>query len=330
MPDPLFVVVSLDVEEEGLFGGRYACRRPSVRNTAFLRRLLPLMERGVRPTLFCAHSVLADDASREHLAAMQAAGAEIGAHLHHWNTPPLPPDTPDSLPAVPAAALSSSLLADKLHTLLTAARSLSSAPVTSFRMGRWDAHSRLWPLLTRAGIRLDASVRPLHGKRRAADGLALSPDHFDAPSRPYTIVTPHGPLLEVPLSVAPLLPGLPSLIRALPGPLRRRAQARFHQWGALTLLPVEHPLPLMNLVTRTLLRRGARLLSLTWHSSEMMPGGAPHIPDEAAARRLLDKISRWLDGLESRHAVTYLTMRDVAAHCPPHAAPPLAGDWTWR
>ena len=72
------------------------------------------MERGVRPTLFCAHSVLADDASREHLAAMQAAGAEIGAHLHHWNTPPLPPGTPDSLPAVPAAALSSSLLADKL------------------------------------------------------------------------------------------------------------------------------------------------------------------------------------------------------------------------
>ena len=56
---------------------------------------------------------------------------------------------------------------------------------------------------------------------RAADGLAVSPDHFDAPAVPYTIATPYGPLLEVPLSVAPLLPGLPALIRALPAALRR-------------------------------------------------------------------------------------------------------------
>ena len=51
MPDPLFVAVSLDVEEEGLFGGQYACRCPSIRNTAFLYRLRSLTERGVRPTL---------------------------------------------------------------------------------------------------------------------------------------------------------------------------------------------------------------------------------------------------------------------------------------
>ena len=45
MPDTLFVAISIDVEEEGLFGGRYACRRPSVRNTAHLHRLRALMER---------------------------------------------------------------------------------------------------------------------------------------------------------------------------------------------------------------------------------------------------------------------------------------------
>lgn len=330
MPEPLFVAISLDVEEEGLFGGRYACRRPSVRNTAFLHRLRSLTTRGVRPTLFCAHSVLADEASREHIAAMQEAGAEIGAHLHHWNTPPLAADTPDSLPRVPAAGLSPALLAQKLQTVLTAARSLATAPVVSFRMGRWDAHPQLWPLLTQAGIQVDASVRPLHGKRCAADGLALCPDHFNAPAVPYTIATPCGPLLEVPLSVAPLLPGLPALIRALPAGLRRRVQARFHNWGALALLPVEYPLPLMRLVTQALSFHGIRLLSLTWHSSEMMPGGAPHIPDEAAAARLLGKISRWLDWLESHYDVTYLFMRDVAAHCPPHSSPPLTGDWTWR
>lgn len=330
MPDTLFVAISIDVEEEGLFGGRYACRRPSVRNTAHLRRLLPLMARGVRPTLFCAHSVLIDEASQESLAALQDAGAEIGAHLHHWNTPPLRPDTPDSLPGVPAAALSPSLLAAKLQSLLAAARTLATSPVVSFRMGRWDAHPQLWPLLAQAGIQVDASVRPLHGKRCAADGLALCPDHFNAPFHPYTIATPCGPLVEVPLSAVPLLPGLPALIRALPAALRSRVQARFHQWGALALLPVEHPLPVMRLVTRALHLYGARLLSLTWHSSEMMPGGAPHIPDEAAATRLLDKIARWLDWLETRYDVAYLPMRAVAARCPLYPPPALTGDWTWR
>ena len=99
---------------------------------------------------------------------------------------------------------------------------------------------------------------------------------------------------------------------------------------SLALLPVEHPLPFMRLVTQALHFHGVRLLSLTWHSSEMMPGGAPHIPDEAAAARLLDKISRWLDWLESRYDVTYLLMRDVTTHYPPHSSPPLTGDWTWR
>ena len=88
--ETLYLAVSLDVEEEGLFGGRYARRAPRVTNTAQLSRLAPLLERGVRPTLFCAHSVLADPASRAILARLRdASGAEIGAHLHHWNTPPL-------------------------------------------------------------------------------------------------------------------------------------------------------------------------------------------------------------------------------------------------
>ena len=91
----LYLAVSLDVEEEGLFGGRYARRGFSTANTASLARLAPLCERGIRPTLFCAHSVLADSASRPALAHLRDRyGAEIGAHLHHWNTPPLTFDGP--------------------------------------------------------------------------------------------------------------------------------------------------------------------------------------------------------------------------------------------
>ena len=326
----LWLAASLDVEEEGLFGGRYVCRAPSVRNTAFLSRLAPLLERGLRPTLFCTHCALTDAPTQAMLARLRDRhGAEIAAHLHFWNTPPLA-DGPDVLSRVPAAALEQGAFRAKLRQLLDAGAAFQGEALRSFRMGRWDLHRHHWPVLAEQGITCDASVRPLHGPAADARGLRLRPDHFSAPPTPYLVRTACGDILEVPLSVTPLLRRLPALLGRLPSALRRPAVGSFSRWGALALLPVEHPLRVMQYMTRRFVAACGRILSLTWHSSEMMPGGAPHIPDEAAARRLLDKISRWLDWLESRRPVVYLSMRDVPERCAPRPAPPLEGDWTWR
>lgn len=327
---PLYLVVSLDVEEEGLFGGRYARRACSVRNTESLRRLEPLCRLGVRPTLFCAHSVLTDAPSRETLVRLRDRHqAEIGAHLHHWNTPPLTVDgTDDSLPdtadRVPAAAVPETLLAAKLARLTEAARALGAAP-TSFRMGRWDMHRNHWPLLTDAGFLCDASVRPLHS---AASPLA-GPDHFDAPTSPYWVPVRDKKIFEVPLTVTPLVSALPRFLRSLPAPLGASARAGLKNWGALALLPVYHPLWAMRAVTSLYAARGGRVLSLTWHSSEMMPGGAPHMPDSAAVQGLMDKIAEWLAWLRGRYLVRCVTMDELRRELGPASPTPQgAGDWT--
>ncbi len=322
-PD-IYLAVSLDVEEEGLFGGQYARRDYSMANTASLTRLAPLYERGVRPTLFCAHSVLAHAPSRQALAhARDSHGAEIGAHLHHWNTPPLTLDGPhadaalgDNAASVPAAAVPAPLMAAKLATLMAAGRDFQSAPLTSFRMGRWDLHRSLWPLLAQAGILVDASVRPLH----CGVSPLAGPDHFNAPRDPYWVSTPEGRIFEVPLSVTPLLPCLPAALRrAAP-----RLRPGFKNWGALSLLPVYHPLWAMQAITRLFVARGGRVLSLTWHSSEMMPGGAPHLPDAAAVDRLMNKIQAWTDWLMARWNVRCLTMDQLRETLGP-AAPESSG-----
>ena len=68
----LRVVVSLDVEEEGLFSGRYAASDCGVRNVALLPRLAPLsQELGFPLTLFCAHTVFASAEARPVLAWMR-------------------------------------------------------------------------------------------------------------------------------------------------------------------------------------------------------------------------------------------------------------------
>ena len=126
------VAVSLDVEEEGLFTGQYARRAYTVANTACLKRLDPLCEQGVRPTLFCAYSVFRDAAARRELARLRDTfGAEIGAHLHHWNTPPLTLDNrddslPDTARNVSSGDVPLPLMAAKLKSLFDAGRDFQS------------------------------------------------------------------------------------------------------------------------------------------------------------------------------------------------------------
>ena len=327
---PLYLVVSLDVEEEGLFGNHYARRGFSTRNITSLKALAPFCSMGIRPTLFCAHSVLADRASHEILAWLRDEHhAEIGAHLHHWNTPPLAldgsePTLPDTVDRVPAAAVSSDLFAAKLATLMEAGRAVQSAPLTSFRMGRWDLHREHWPLLAAAGIRCDASVRPLHSALSPMQG----PDHFDAPAAPYWVDAGHSTIFEVPLTVTPLIPQLPRLLRALPDPVGKKMRASLKKWGALALLPVYHPLWAMCAVTKLFAARGGQVLSLTWHSSEMMPGGTPHLPDAPAVARFTRKVSAWLNWLHRHYSVRCMTMDELRGELGP-TAPTLRGEGDW-
>lgn len=329
---PLYLVVSLDVEEEGLFGGQYARRGFSTRNTSSLKDLVSLCGMGLRPTLFCAHSVLADPASRDPLAWLRDEHhAEIGAHLHHWNTPPLTLDgtdqsLPDSAARVPAADVPDALFSAKLASLMEAGKALQDQPMTSFRMGRWDLHRNHWPLLAAAGILCDASVRPLH----CASSPGLGPDHFGAPGNPYWVTTGQNRIFEVPLTVTPLLPQLPGLLRALPASLAARARASLKTWGALALLPVYHPLWAMCAVTKLYASRGGRVLSLTWHSSEMMPGCTPHLPDAAAVKQFTTKVGHWLDWLHRNYSVRCLTMDELRRELGSTAPTPVGkGDWTY-
>jgi len=289
------LVLSIDVEEEGLFRGAYARRNPSVRNVAALMRLSPILEEFDLPvSLLCTHSVFADAAACRVLADMCARRrVEIGAHLHHWNTPPLGADSAAGQGYESPGRLPETLLAARVASLFAAGRTFLGKPLTSFRMGKWDLHRRHWPLLAEAGVLVDASVRPLH---YAAHG----PDHFDAPGDPYVVPVRGRAILEAPLTCMPLCACLRRLRPSSGvGGVRRRLAASVQKWGVLALLPAYHPLWVMQAVTKRRLTQGGRVLSLTWHSSEMMPGATPHLPDAPAVERFLEKIRsylRWLTG----------------------------------
>lgn len=298
--DSVRVVLTIDVEEEGLFGGSYARTHVGVSNVGWLTQLIPLLQECDLPvTLLCTHSVFTHaDACRALDTLRRACQVEIGAHLHHWNTPPLEEGVLDA-PYKSTRSVPDDLMLAKLHTLFTAGHAYAGQALTSFRMGKWDLHPRHWSLLQECGVRVDASVRPLHC------GLG-GPDHFFAPSQPYIVRVPdmsRASLVEVPLTCAPVLSCVPRC------PIWARPWVQ--KCGIISVLPIYHPLWYMQWATRRLLARGIRVLTLAWHSSEMMPGGAPHMPHAHAVQTFLTKLRKYLLWLRQHWNIHGMTLDNI-------------------
>lgn len=336
---PIRVIISLDVEEEGLFSGRYASTQCRVENVALLPKLSPLtQELGFPLTLLCAHSVLTNARACTTLAHMRdKVGAEIGAHLHHWSTPPLSASADPGQVPERSDIMDRNLLRERLRTLLRAGQDFQGAPLTSFRMGRWDLKSCVRPLLEEEGILVDSSVAPL---RLFAQG----PDHFLAPADPYWPTAPKADasarLLEVPITQISWLPALSRLWYGLGKALPAARQAAFIDsykfFGAMSANPVWHNAAVMRLATRLHVARGGKVLSLFWHSSEMLAGASPNVPNQAAADALLQKIHDYLAWLRENFAVqgihlSALHSDPIAASFPTLPSPALGGhktgDW---
>ncbi len=182
------LVISIDVEEEGLFSGHYPRTPPGVTNVAALSRLefIP-REFGLPLTLLVTYRVARDPAACRVLAHWRDQfGAEIGLHLHPWNTPPFA-DLPDPEP-VRSERLPRGLLRDKFANLTAQVKDALAVTPRSFRMGRFDAGPQVFSLLPEFGLEVDSSVAPLTRKNP-------DPRFFLAPADPFPLggAGPAGP-----------------------------------------------------------------------------------------------------------------------------------------
>jgi hypothetical protein len=294
------VVFSVDVEEEGLFSGRYAPVAAGVRNVESLRRLeFVSREFGLPVSLLCTWPVFNDSGCRDILRHWQGElGAEVGAHLHPWNTPPLESVPDDAW--TPSELMAVELLDAKLAELVRICREATGRAPVSFRMGRFDLGPKVRDLLPAHGLRVDTSIVP-------ACWSAALPESFLSPTDPYPLLTDEDGrlrLLEAPITMAPVLPGLSAAVWRAAGLLGPAARVwllrRFHVLAVGGTIPVWYPLPSMKLGARLHLARGGRVIHLFIHSSELMPGASPHVPDEAAVARVERRIRAFLHWLQRR------------------------------
>jgi hypothetical protein len=305
------LVISVDVEEEGLFFGHYPRTPPGVTNVAALERLAFIpREFGLPLTLLVTYQVARDPAACRVLTGWRDRGrAEIGAHLHPWNTPPFA-DLPGPEP-VPSEQLPRELLRDKFAHLVAQIQTGLTVTPRAFRMGRFDAGPQVWGLLPEFGLVVDSSVAPLTPKNAEPRGFLAPADPF-----PLSAAGPAGPpLLEVPVTLVPLVAGTPSLAArlaaALPPVWSQRLRDRFRYVGAVGVQPAWYPLASMQLAAHLHRRRGGRVLTMFFHSSELMPGATRLFPTEAAVHRFVAKLRAFLTWLRRTGPVEGVTLSEL-------------------
>ncbi|MCO6457041.1 MAG: polysaccharide deacetylase family protein [Pirellulaceae bacterium] len=300
---PATLLVTIDTEEEGLWGGTYRRTNNTVRNIQGLPRFQELCDGlGIRPTYLIDAPVVSDAAAVGLLRPLQDDGrAEIGAHVHPWCNPPLEEES--SARNSYLCNLSAALQRRKISWLTEQIEHQFGRRPTSFRAGRYGLDISGARILADLGYQVDSSVIPFIDY--TSEG---GPDFRHAPYDPYYIdgndlCQPHaaGRLLEVPVTLGYSRPqfrqadALRRWAERTPwrqlrcvGILDRLGMAR-----RIKLSPEQASVAEMRQLVDARLRQGASCLVLMFHSSSLLPGCSPYVPDE----RALDEFYRRLTGL---------------------------------
>jgi hypothetical protein len=306
------LVVTIDVEEEGLFSAKYNHRDVPVNNVSSLAKLDPVFsELGIRPTLLVSYQVARHQQHQELLMQLREKwGGEIGAHLHTWNTPPIEPSYHAS--PVPSELMPRKLLETKLRTLIKAVNRMGVDPV-SFRMGRFNLGPKMFSLLEETNIQVDSSIAPM---RRYYGG----PAHLSALTEPYfpDPLEPLSPgksrILEAPLTILPLIPGFGIFLDRLSNThlFPQSWISRFaRDLASIPAQPMLTGIRRLKTAVRLHRMRGGRVITTFFHSSELMPGGCPQHPDAVHVERFLSKLKEFFAWLFNEIGVECMTLSEL-------------------
>src|SRR5881392_3452523 len=164
MPRPILLIVSVDTEEDDWQPRRDGVTIENVRELPLLDALFQRL--GVRATYFTTYQVATREWAAAILRELCAGGAEIGAHLHPWNTPPL------EEPLLPRNSmlknLPPALQLAKLQRLTATLREAIGARPLAFRAGRYGLGRDTIAAPVSAISSTAASPRSSVGKRATA------------------------------------------------------------------------------------------------------------------------------------------------------------------
>jgi hypothetical protein len=300
-------IITIDTEGDNIWTQR--CGVANTRNALFLPRFQDLCEKyGLKPSYLVNHEMAMSGAFCEFARDAQARGhAEVGMHLHAWDSPPLVQLTDADHRHHPFLIdFPIKVMREKIARMTGLLEQRFGRPVRSHRAGRWAFNEAYARLLAERGYCVDCSVTPGVSWQytQGAPGH-YGTDYTQFPQRPYFLdlsdISKAGssPLLEVPMTIRSswFKRYAPALYSGVTGKVLRRF-SRETTW----LRPDgENEDDILD-VTRWALLQGHPHVEFMLHSSELMPGGSPNFVDAAAVDRVYEHIEM-LFAYVARHCV---------------------------
>jgi len=313
MPPSLAVVI--DTEEEFDWTAPFSRLSRGTNNLRELSHLQAIMDRHQAVPLYVIdHPVASDiEAMRWMGAVRDREGCEIGAHLHPWVTPPH--DEPVSDRNSFTCNLPDTLQLAKIVSLTrTITEAVGERPV-AFRTGRYGVGKATFEALAETGYRTDLSLAP-HSSFISQGG----PEFYGWHNRPFWADTERR-LLSLPVttgfsgtlrgcgpSLAPFLDSSTARHTHLPGIL---AHVRLLERARLT--PEGTGLKEMKRLISALVRDGERVLTLSLHSSTLLPGATVYAHDATERDALLARLDAILEWFTSKLGGVLASVSDIDA-----------------
>jgi hypothetical protein len=290
------LLVIVDTEEEFDWHAPFSRDNTDVRAMRHVERLQAILSPyRAKPTYVIDYPVATKPDGYLPLRDLYVSGAaDIGAHLHPWVNPPL---IEEVVPRNSFAFRLGALEADKLRVLRDAIAETFGRSPTVYKAGRYGFGETTAAVLEDLGFDVDISINPR--MNFAGQG---GPDFGDFDARPFVFGRTRR-LLEIPCSTDYV--GMAAGHgRALHTFADQHALRKLRLVGILArlgvvnrvmLTPEGHTIDEMKALTRALISRGVRTLSLTLHSPSLTAGCTPYVRTEQELRQFLDRIREYCD-----------------------------------
>ena len=324
VPDEMIqVVLTIDTEPDDIWTDHLN------RSVANVQELLPLQERlskyGAKATFLVTYRVVKDDHAAEVLDnIVRTDDAEVGAHLHPWETPPFLESGIDRRFHTYPHELSKDVFRRKLTRLTEAIADRFGHP-TSYRGGRWGISSEHFEVLEQLGFEVDTTITPLLDWRnhfgipaslngcggvdfRGAPRSPYHPDHMDMSRKGDSTI------LEVPLTVA-LSRRTPAFVRRAYNGLpimAHRVLRKLRIIRPVWATPAEETEENLERMLRVALTEELPIINISIHSSELMVGGSPLSQTERDVERILSRFESILSILASDDRCVFSTLTQAA------------------
>jgi glycosyltransferase involved in cell wall biosynthesis len=253
----------------------------------------------VVPMYFVTYPIVTQQEGFEFLAECLRIGkCQIGSQLHPWVTPPYD-EVVNAFNSF-AGNLPETLEFAKLKTLTEAIFDRFGVRPTAYRAGRYGVGPNTVKALRTLGYRVDSSVVPEFSYHH--DG---GPTFFGRPTRPYWLDADKR-VLELPLTssyVGRLTGGAPPWLKFANGlfedderhTVSRALMARSGLMERIRLTPEGTKVSDSKRLVRTLLKRGTRIFTLSYHTPSLVPGNTPYVRSPADRERFVDWFDEFYD-----------------------------------